>query len=379
MFYITIICRLALWPRPGHQEHDRDSGEKTDMNNDNGCQWVAPPIVRPLQKPTRVTKWWSSLSRMKLASLVVIIPITVIFVVVYVVPDGGVHYGTVTTVTSVIPTSAAPTMKTNMKIRYKHTQRRLPQCIIIGIRKAGTRALLKFLDLHPSIQTAAREIHFFDNSYDLGLNWYRKRMPFSFPDQITIEKTPAYFTVSSVAELVHRMNSTIKLLLIVRDPTERAVSDWLQLCMNQRAKNMQCTPFERKVIDPHTGKVNRSYKGIRRSIYVNHLRNWLQWFPLSQIHIVNGKILVTNPVVALRRVEQFLGLKHRITEDHFYFNKSRGFYCIQYDSSRRKCLHPSKGRKHPKMKREIIQKLRDFFRPFNHKFYRMVGQDFGWT
>ena len=218
-----------------------------------------------------------SLFRVKLASLVVIIPIVIIFALVYIAPNRAVHYGTVT---SVIPTSVEPTTRT--KIRYKHTQRRLPQCIIIGVRKAGTRALLKFLNLHPAVQTAAKEIHYFDRNHHLDLNWYRKRMPFSFPDQITIEKTPAYFTVKSVPELVHDMNGTIKLLLIVRDPTERVVSDWLQLCTNQLAKNQQCTSFETRVIDADTGKINKSYQGVRRSIYIHHMRNWLRWFPLSR-------------------------------------------------------------------------------------------------
>ena len=343
------------------------------MNNDESSLLLVP--VTESEKHIGVTKnRRPDLARVKLASLVVIIPIVIIFALVYIAPDRAVNYGTIT---SIVPTSAEPTMRT--KIRYKHTQRRLPQCIIIGVRKAGTRALLKFLNLHPAVQTAAKEIHYFDRNHDLDLNWYRKRMPFSFPDQITIEKTPAYFTVKSVPELVHDMNGTIKLLLIVRDPTERVVSDWLQLCTNQLAKNQQCTSFETRVIDANTGKINKSYQGVRRSIYIHHMRNWLRWFPLSQIHVVSGETLVANPVAALRRVERFLGVEHRITGDNFYFNKSRGFYCIQYDSNRRKCLHPSKGRKHPKIKRDIIRKLQDFFRPFNLKFYRLVGHDFGWA
>lgn len=35
-------------------------------------------------------------------------------------------------------------------------QKRLPQCVIIGARKCGTRALLEFLGLHPLIQPADR-------------------------------------------------------------------------------------------------------------------------------------------------------------------------------------------------------------------------------
>ncbi|CAA9994954.1 unnamed protein product, partial [Nesidiocoris tenuis] len=51
------------------------------------------------------------------------------------------------------------------------------------------------LYLHPGIQKAAGEVHFFDrdDNYNKGLDWYRKKMPHSFKGQITIEKSPSYF------------------------------------------------------------------------------------------------------------------------------------------------------------------------------------------
>ena len=51
--------------------------------------------------------------------------------------------------------------------------RRLPQAIIIGVKKGGTRALLEFLRLHPDIRALGSEPHFFDRHYARGLNWYR--------------------------------------------------------------------------------------------------------------------------------------------------------------------------------------------------------------
>ncbi|GFY63766.1 heparan sulfate glucosamine 3-O-sulfotransferase 3B1 [Trichonephila inaurata madagascariensis] len=53
------------------------------------------------------------------------------------------------------------------------TQKRLPQALIIGVKKCGTRALLEFLRLHPDIRATGPETHFFDRFYDRGLEWYR--------------------------------------------------------------------------------------------------------------------------------------------------------------------------------------------------------------
>jgi len=51
--------------------------------------------------------------------------------------------------------------------------RRLPQAIIIGVKKSGTRALLEFLRIHPDVRAPGPEVHFFDRNYNRGLDWYR--------------------------------------------------------------------------------------------------------------------------------------------------------------------------------------------------------------
>uniref|UniRef100_T1JBS9 Sulfotransferase domain-containing protein n=1 Tax=Strigamia maritima TaxID=126957 RepID=T1JBS9_STRMM len=51
--------------------------------------------------------------------------------------------------------------------------RRLPQALIIGVKKGGTRALLEFIRLHPDVRAVGPETHFFDRHYHRGLEWYR--------------------------------------------------------------------------------------------------------------------------------------------------------------------------------------------------------------
>lgn len=72
------------------------------------------------------------------------------------------------------------------------------------------------LYLHPRIQKAAGEVHFFDRdeNYWRGLEWYRKKMPHSFKGQITIEKSPSYFVSPEVSLLAFDI---ILLLLTVAD------------------------------------------------------------------------------------------------------------------------------------------------------------------
>ncbi|XP_069344387.1 heparan sulfate glucosamine 3-O-sulfotransferase 5 [Eulemur rufifrons] len=266
------------------------------------------------------------------------------------------------------------------QVRLHDLVQQLPKAIIIGVRKGGTRALLEMLNLHPAVVKASQEIHFFDNdeNYAKGIEWYRKKMPFSYPQQITIEKSPAYFITEEVPERIYKMNSSIKLLIIVREPTTRAISDYTQVLEGKERKNKTYYKFEKLAIDPNTCEVNTKYKAVRTSIYTKHLERWLKYFPIEQFHIVDGDRLITEPLPELQLVEKFLNLPPRISQYNLYFNATRGFYCLRFNIIFNKCLAGSKGRIHPEVDPSVVTKLRKFFHPFNQKFYQITGRTLNW-
>ena len=53
-------------------------------------------------------------------------------------------------------------MTLSLHAQTSSKERRLPDSIVIGVRKAGTRAILEFLRIHPQVTAAKREPHFFD-------------------------------------------------------------------------------------------------------------------------------------------------------------------------------------------------------------------------
>lgn len=53
-------------------------------------------------------------------------------------------------------------------------------------------------------------------------------MPPTLEGQVTMEKTPSYFVTKEVPERVFKMNPSVKLLIVVRDPVSRAISDYTQ-------------------------------------------------------------------------------------------------------------------------------------------------------
>ncbi|XP_035389126.1 heparan sulfate glucosamine 3-O-sulfotransferase 3A1 [Electrophorus electricus] len=255
--------------------------------------------------------------------------------------------------------------------------KRLPQAIIIGVKKGGTRALLEFLRVHPDIRAVGAEPHFFDRNYDNGLDWYRELMPKTLEGQITMEKTPSYFVTREAPARIYSMSRATKLIVVVRDPVTRAISDYTQTL----SKKPDIPTFESLTFKNRTsGLIDTSWSAVQIGIYAKHLDNWLQFFPMRQILFVSGEWLISDPAGELGRVQDFLGLKRIITDKHFYFNQTKGFPCLKKaeGSSKPHCLGKTKGRTHPNIHPEVVQRLRDFYRPFNMKFYQMAGRVFGW-
>ncbi len=271
-----------------------------------------------------------------------------------------------------IPTNTTSVRTTNYKKRF-------PQAIIIGVRKAGTRALLDMLTLHPSVVSPKPEIHYFDKeeNYVRRVQWYIDSMPRSYPQQITIEKTPAYFVGPQVPQRIHSVSPNVKLLLIVRNPIDRTVSDFAQLNNKRRkTESHKHTTFEKAVFNGD--HVNTLYNPISVSLYDVHFKSWLDYFPLSQILVVDGDSLITNPLTQLKRAEAFLGIESYFTESMFFFNETKGFYCWRKISKDAHCLGSGKGREHPEVSPEAVQALKQFFKPHNQQFYNQCGQPFNW-
>ncbi|XP_050512352.1 heparan sulfate glucosamine 3-O-sulfotransferase 1 [Diabrotica virgifera virgifera] len=340
--------------------------------------WLPKAAIKSMEGDSSDCVLVVGVSRPKMALAILTIMLISLFFTFHLIYDSALN----SLQTKQVEHSRPPVLLLSRRL-YPAAARRLPQAIIMGVRKCGTRALLEMLYLHPMIQKAAGEIHFFDRdeNYFKGLEWYRMQMPHSYPGQITIEKSPSYFVTPEVPERIRAMNSSIKLLLIVREPVTRAISDYTQLRANAATAspslpNQPPKSFEQLALFAN-GSINESYRPLTISIYHNYIHRWLEAFSRDQLLIVNGDLLIEDPVSQIQKIERFLGLEPRIGTHNFYFNETKGFYCLRNETSDR-CLRETKGRKHPRVDPEVISRLRKYFGEHNQKFYELIGEDLGW-
>ena len=262
-------------------------------------------------------------------------------------------------------------------ISHKNKKKRFPDAIIIGVKKGGTRALLDMLSSHPVIKGCKGEPQFFSRQFKRGLKWYIHQMPLTAEAELTMEKSPSYFTDELAPQRIHDITSgKIKLILIVRNPITRTISDFVHLSSNGK----KFGSFKENIVF-HDGTINVRTSEIYKSMYDIHYQRWLKWFKKEQIFVVNGDELITHPASPLSQIEEFLKVTHYFNKEMFHFNDTKGFYCWNPQkniTTDLKCLGSSKGRQHPIISQDVLDKVKVALRPHTERFCSIASVNFSW-
>lgn len=264
-------------------------------------------------------------------------------------------------------------------------EQRLPQCLIIGNFKCGTRELLDFMSMHPRIMVKTQpdyETKFFTNHYFRGLEWYRQLMPCTYANQVTTEKSPDYFQSETSPALIHAMNSSIRLIVLVREPVARTVSQFTFHYNDFRTSNHT---LEEAVINIF-GEINSGKNFVKNSIYDIGMERYLRFFDISQIKVIDSEDFKRDPYAVLYDLETFLNLEHTIHRHNFIFNEEKGFFCLRQDKNSKtaSCYHDKRGRNTTGVaetiteSQEVLKKLQEFFKSHNERFFRLIGRSFDW-
>ncbi|MEF8795085.1 MAG: sulfotransferase domain-containing protein [Salinivenus sp.] len=270
----------------------------------------------------------------------------------------------------------------------------LPNFLVIGAQKAGTTWLLRHLSQHPDIYMPAEEVHFFDKKYNYakGLSWYRQFFEKATTERAIGEKTPDYFWTNqpgaeghlpSVHRNIHDAVPEAKLILIVRDPVDRAVSAVNHLLRTRRVSPRYSIDDllageSRHLVEPH-GVLDYG-------LYYKHIQSYLDLFDPDQFLIlVFEEDIVANPRAGLRTVTEFLGVdpSFRFTGVQERENppavSKPGLYLRYYvpfltPFVRLFDRHLLGSHYKQRPTDDTIHTLYDFYRDENEKLYRFLGR-----
>jgi hypothetical protein len=196
--------------------------------------------------------------------------------------------------------------------------------LIAGAQKGGTTALSSFLSSDPRICLApSKEVHFFDAAdYDdkAGPEDIARRYQEAFPNYrgqaLVGEATPIYMYLPQVAERIRRYNPEMKLILLLRDPVERALSHYRMnfargFERRSLAVALALEPLRLLLHRADLGEDSplRFHSYLDRGFYSRQIRNLQRSFPAAQILIVRSEDLWHHHEAVLRRIYAFLGIE----------------------------------------------------------------------
>ena len=190
--------------------------------------------------------------------------------------------------------------------------------ICAGVQKAGTTALYHYLFKHPDIaMSELKELHYFSNpSLDFRIeeqnNYVDYHQYFDWrTEKIKGEITPRYCYSKDAISHIFKYNPEIKIILILRNPIERAFSQWY---MRINKKEIDVPFLDCIKVDILRHKFNVQFEQypeddfVRKGFYVEQLNRIYQYFPTEQVHIIKYEDFRTNQKQALIDILLFLGL-----------------------------------------------------------------------
>lgn len=175
-----------------------------------------------------------------------------------------------------------------------------PNFIGIGAQKSASTWLYDILADHPEVVVStSKELDFFSYKYERGHHWYEAQFPYRNSALSVGEISPSYLNEASVPERVKHFDPNIRILLSLRDPVERALSQHRHMIRTGMIAERDIR-FE----DALSG--NPSY--VEQGMYGRHLLRWLEHFPREHVLVVLMEDIARTPSQIARSVYEFLGV-----------------------------------------------------------------------
>lgn len=186
--------------------------------------------------------------------------------------------------------------------------------LVIGAQKAGTTALDHYLRQHPDIGMAdVKEVHYFDDEdvfahEPTGHAAYEAH--FSGSELLQGETTPIYLWWKPACERIHRYNPDMKLIAVLRDPVDRAFSQW-NMEFNRGAETrdfrsaIQAELEQRRI---YPDRQHRAFSYLSRGFYAEQIERFQRTFDPDQLLWVKYEDLRVDPLPCLHRIFDHVGV-----------------------------------------------------------------------
>ncbi|MCJ8158791.1 sulfotransferase [Sphingomonas sp. LaA6.9] len=269
---------------------------------------------------------------------------------------------------------------------------RLPSFIIIGAIKAATTWIAHQLRQHPGIFLPGPEPHYFSTEFERGLQWYTGLFRTAGAAKMIGEKSADYLSHPLAARRIAEMLPAARLIVQLRNPVDRAYSDY---CMLYRRGSVSSDPA--RYLSPKTSENRRFLENGR---YATHIARYLDSFPQQQLAIILHDDVRAMPEQTLREVCAHIGIEPMIISENLIVRKNdsetpllplgvrrvaRPFKHLARRHRNQQWFQAIRGAlarpvEYPPLSDDLRARLYDFYQPELETLQKMIGRDLTcWT
>lgn len=197
----------------------------------------------------------------------------------------------------------------------------LPDFLIGGAARSGTTWLHHTLELHPDLYMARPwppEPQFFyrNDRYELGIEYYSSTW-FANTGEASFlgEKSTAYMESADAANRIKKHLPDVKILFLLREPIDRAYSNYLWTRTNgmETGDFLTALRLEDERLSNLAGNLRyvRPYAYYERGLYADFLQIYIDIFGAKQVLCLRYDDIQRNPKKLITRVHEFLGVEIR--------------------------------------------------------------------
>lgn len=170
--------------------------------------------------------------------------------------------------------------------------------VVVGPQRTGTSWLDAVLRTHPDLclPNVLKETMFFDRRFDMGRDRYLSYFAHGHPGQLRGEVSPSYFHRPDAAQRIRTEAPTAKIVILLRDPTEKTFS----LFLHHLAKGRVPNDVERAI--------EAMPELIESARYAQWVPMWQQTFGHEHVLLLPFTSIARAPSDLLRNLYGFLGV-----------------------------------------------------------------------
>ena len=187
--------------------------------------------------------------------------------------------------------------------------------VVIGAQKSASTWLSKCISLHESITLPIAEYPCFEDEwpFSAGLSEHLNNT-YNFGENkiIGIKNNNLLFKPES-PQLLFDYNPDIKLVVVLRDPVERAISSYFWHLWVGMLPIQDINRGMRAVIEERNPLI------LEPGFYGQQLERYFSVFPRENVHIVRYEEVRLDRTKALKDTFQFLGVPYNFTEEQISF------------------------------------------------------------